>query len=91
MSATGEQLRSYLRGIPGTTEDLSLWLNAAAEILESAGVPPRTGSAQYDMAQLRIAATLYLERDDTDITETEAAGRRAMFNATILPLRYGGD
>lgn len=91
MSATAEQLRSHLRGIPGTTEDLTLWLNAAAEILASAGVAPRTDSAQYDMAQLQVAASLYLQRDLTEITETEAAGWRAMLNAIVLPLRYGGD
>lgn len=89
MSVSGNDLKRYLRNLPGTDDEYESFVAAAKGKLAAAGVD-ETSSALYDLAVKQIGATMYLDRDLMDKTVDEISAQNIALASIVLPLRYGG-
>lgn len=87
MAVTTEQLAAYI-GLPSDfTGDLNLYLSAAQQKAQSAGVPAQDNSL-YDLFILSLAAMFYDNKGMTFSNPALEAGATRMINAFVLMLRY---
>lgn len=94
MAVSVNDLKSYLRLPPDSSEDLTPFLNAAIEEARSAGIPNFQSNALYDQYIKEIAGEFYENRSlgisgaypDVTVTNIER-----MKNAMTLKLRYAED
>lgn len=94
MAATVEGLRKYLRLMPDSDDELSLWLNAARDKAKAAGIPDFKNNASYDLFLYALAAMYYDNRGmGFSGSYQQAAGDNAtnMINNFVLSLRYSED
>lgn len=83
MSVSQDGLKAYLRLPSNSTEDLSLYLSAAQERANAAGVPVWEGNALYDLFIYTLAACFYDYRGAEN-----PPGAQEVINSFVLQLRY---
>lgn len=93
MAATVEGLRKYLRLMPDSDDELTLYLDAARSKAKAAGVPDFENNAQYDLFIYALAALLYDNRGMgfSNSPQAAEAAARNMINSFVLELRYSED
>lgn len=94
MAVTEQDLKTYLRLPPDSTEDLAPYLSAARSKARAAGIPDFSHNAQYDLFLKSLAAFYYDNRGFTfggSYQATAEENARRMINAFVLELRYAGE
>lgn len=94
MAVTQDQLKSYLRLPPDSTEDLTGYLAAAQSKARLAGVPAFANNAHYDQFILSLAAMYYDNRGMAFSGSYQAAAEenaRRLINSFVLELRYAEE
>lgn len=94
MSVTSKSLHEYLGNPPDSSEDLSMYINAAKAKATAAGVPEFKNNAHYDMFIHELAAHYYENRGLSVSGSYQATAEettRRITNAYVLELRYAKD
>ena len=94
MAVTEATLREYLRLPPDSTENLSLFLEAAKAKSRAAGVKEFQNNKHYDLLIVSLAAMYYENRGfafSGSYQATAEENARRMINAFVLELRYAED
>lgn len=94
MSVTNKSLHEYLGNPPDSSEDISMYINAAKAKATAAGVPEFKNNAHYDMFIHELAAHFYENRGLSVSGSYQATAEettRRITNAYVLELRYAKD
>lgn len=94
MAVTVAGLKDYLRNPPDNDDVLELYLNAAVEKANSAGIPQYTDNALYDLFIYSLASFYYDNRGLTfggSYQATAEENARKLINSFVLELRYSGN
>jgi len=94
MAVSIEELREYLRLQPDSSENLSVYLDAAISKARAAGVPYYSYNAQYDLFILALAAMYYDHRGmgfSGAYQATAEENARRMINGFVLEVRHAGE
>lgn len=88
MAVTVDGLRAYLRLPADNTEELSLYLDAAAAKAKAAGIRSYRHNAQYDLFLYALAAMYY---DSRGVDVQDQPNMQSIINSFVLELRYSGE
>lgn len=94
MAATVEGLRTYLRLMPDSDDDLQLYLDAAKDKASAAGVPEFQNNAQYDLFIYALGAMYYDNRGmgfSGSYQQAAEENARKLINSFVLELRYSTE
>lgn len=94
MAVTTETLKDYLRLSPDSTEDLTMYINAAKAKAAAAGVPVFQNNALYDLFIHELAANYYENRGlsySGSYQATAEENARKIINSFVLELRHAED
>lgn len=94
MAVTTQSLHEYLGNPPDSSEDLTMYINAAKAKAKAAGVPDFKNNAHYDMFIHELAAHFYENRGLSVSGSYQATAEettRKITNAYVLELRYAKD
>lgn len=94
MAVTTDDLRNYINLPPDSTEDVSVYLNAARSKARAAGIPDFANNAHYDLFVLALADMFYENKGmafSGSYQATAEENARKLINSFVLELRYASE
>ena len=90
MAVNVDRFAEYLRTVATDPETLQMYIDAAKDKAQSAGVGEFKNNAHYDLFIYALAAMYYDNRGMSFTTAEEESARR-IINSFVLELRYAKD